>query len=121
MKFITFILLTASILCPGCAEVIGRPDVDVVIVNRSSHTLSNADAQFGEYLCEWGTVIPSATKGFGLFPHPITSDTTLHWWENERGQRSEKLDLRKIYPARAAGRLTFTFTDDGVKADFKKE
>jgi len=121
MKYLSLILLMAAFFCPGCAAGIGRPDVDVVIVNSSSHKLSNAEAQFGDYRCEWGTVGLKSTAGYGFFPHPITSDTTLSWWEEGRGQRSKKLDLRKIYPAGSAGRLTFTVSDDGVIANFKKE
>jgi hypothetical protein len=116
---ITFAM--SVLLCIGCATLAVRPDVDVEVVNSSSRDLSNAEVHFGEHICGWGSVIRGASKGYGFYPHPITADAVLRWWEEGRGQRSENLDLRTVYSRGAAGRLTFTISDSGVKASYRKE
>jgi len=107
------------LLSMGCHLSAIRPEVDVVAVNRSSQDLSNVKVQFGEYDCSWGTLIKGATKGYLYYPHPISGEAVFQWWQIDRGQCSQTIDLRTIYPSGASGRLTFTLFDNGVVADFK--
>ncbi len=95
-------------------------DVQVAIVNQSSHDLENAEAIFGDYTCRAGIVGKTFSKGYMSYPHPITADTELHWDENGK-HRIEKIDLRKIYPPGGSGRLTFTVYDDRVEMNFRKK
>jgi hypothetical protein len=97
------------------------PDVEVEIVNKSSRDLKDAEVVFGEYVCHWGIAVRTASKSYMYYPHPITTDAVLRWQEEERDQRTERLDLRQIYPARAVGRLTFVVLDEGAKASFRSK
>ncbi len=113
-----FCVLLAA--CSGRGLAAMKPEVDVEIVNQSSHSLENAKARFGDYACEWGWVAKSGTKGFGFYPHPITAETVLHW-DEEGKHRVEKIDLLKIYPRGKSGRLTFTVYDGRVEARFREK
>lgn len=95
-----------------------KTEVDVEIINRSSRDLKNARARFGDHDCLWGTVIKAATKGYGFYPHPITSTTELIWDEDGR-QRLERIDLSHTYVSGKSGRLTFTIYDDRVDVSFR--
>jgi len=111
-------LLLAGCGSRGLAAV--KPEVDVEIINKSSRDLENAKARFGDYACEWGWVIKTATKGYGFYPHPITAQTELDWDEGGK-HRVEKLDLSKIYPPGKSGRLTFTVYDGRVEVSFREK
>ncbi len=109
------------ILLAGCGTnrlAAMKPDVDVEIINHSSHKLENAQARFGEYVCEWGWVVKRA--GYGFYPHPITAQTELSWDEDGK-HRVEKFDLSKIYKPGKAGRLTFTVYDGRAEVGFREE
>lgn len=106
------------VACGSHGIAIMKPEVDVVIVNRSARLLENAEARFGEYACGWGLVVPGATKGFGFYPHPITAETELHWYVGGI-HRVEKIKLSKIFPKGKSGRLTFAVYDDRVEVSFR--
>ena len=118
MRALAFISVLMALFSVGCGSVARVPDVDVEIVNRSSRDLKNAEAKFGEHVCQWGIVGRTFSAGYVLYPHPITEAAELRWWEEGRGQRSEKIDLRSVYPKGSAGRLTFSVSDEGVNANF---
>ena len=105
--------------CGGSGIAARKLEVDVEIINQSSRDLKNAKARFGDYACEWGWVIKTATKGFGFYPHPITAETELDW-DEEGMHRVERIDLRKIYPSGKSGRLTFTVYDGRVEVSFRE-
>jgi len=115
-----FLFCTLLDGCAGSGLAAMKPEVDVEIVNKSSCNLGNAKAYFGDYVCEWGSVIVSTRKGFGFYPHPITPQTELHW-DEAGGHRVEKIDLSKIYPPGKSGRLTFTVYDGRVEATFRPQ
>lgn len=122
MTLRTYIIGLSLLLLASCSQsrlALVKPDIDVEIVNVSSHDLSNAKVHFGENVCGWGWVGKAATKGFGFYPHPITAQAELHWDEAGR-HRVEKLDLGKIYPPGRSGRLTFTVKDGGVAVSFQE-
>lgn len=118
--------ITALALCfavsarSGIGSSSQGPEVDIEIVNDCQRVLRNSLVRFGDFTCEWGTVIVATSKGYGHFPHPITPDAELHWDEDGK-PRVEKLDLRKIYPPGKSGRLTFTVHDDRVEVTFREK
>jgi hypothetical protein len=113
-----FCLLLVGCDSSGIATV--RPEIDVEIINQSSRDLENARALFGEHVCAWGWVVKAATKGFGFYPHPITEETELHW-DEEGKHRTEKVDLRNIYPPGKSGRLTFIVYDGRIEVSFREK
>jgi hypothetical protein len=116
----TFVATVAFTMLASCRNnlfVDVKPEVDVQIVNRSSHSLQNAVAQFGDHVCEWGNVGKTFSAGYGFFPHPITLQTELRWDEDGEST-TKKLDLTGIYIPGKSGRLTFTVEDGGVTAGF---
>jgi hypothetical protein len=123
MKFVCVLrwfICTLLAACGSHGVAAVKPEVDVEITNKSSHDLENAKARFGDYTCEWGWVIKTATKGYGFYPHPITAQAELHWDESGT-HHVEKLDLSKIYPKGKSGRLTFTVYDGRVEASFHEK
>jgi hypothetical protein len=114
--FALFCFLLVGCDADGLTAV--KAEVHVEIVNRSSQMLQNAKAIFGDYECEWGVVGKTFSKDYGFYPKPITPQAELQWDENGKA-RSEKIDLRKIYPPGKSGRLTFTVYDGRVEASFK--
>jgi hypothetical protein len=121
MKILAIITMLAAVVSTGCMTMAGSPKVDVEIVNHSSHDFENAKADFGSFECKWGWVIKTTTAVYAFYPHPITAKAVLSWSEKERGPQSVELDLVDSYPQGAAGRLTFTVSDSGVKVGFRKE
>jgi hypothetical protein len=121
MKILAIVTMLAALVFTGCTTMFGSPSVDVEIINHSSHDFENAKAVFGSFECKWGWVIRTTTAVYAFYPHPITAGAVLSWSEKERGPQSVSLDLRDIYPQGAAGRLTFTASDSGVKASFLKK
>lgn len=119
MRAVTFLI--TLLVCCGCAAVSVRPEVDVEVVNLSSRDLSKTEVQFGHHVCSWGTAVRTAAAIYLFYPHPITSTATVRWWEKDHGQMLETLNLRETYPNGAAGRLTFTISDEGVTASFRKK
>lgn len=108
------------VLLTGCSSsgfAAVRPKVEVEIINKSARDMENAHATFGEYVCKWGSVIKSTSKGYMYYPHPITVESELHWDEDGK-HRMEKLDLRKIYQRGKSGRLSFTVYDGRVGVSF---
>lgn len=103
--------------CSSSGFVIVRPKVEVEIINQSSRDMKNAHATFGEYVCIWGSVIKSTSKGYMYYPHLITAESELHWDEDGK-HRMEKLDLRKVYQRGKSGRLSFTVYDGRVEVSF---
>jgi len=123
MKLSAMFVGLLCLLLVGCGSGVlaaVKPEVDVEIVNKSSHDLENAKARFGDHACDWGWVIKTATKGYGFYPHPITARAELHWDESG-GHRVEKLDLSKIYLPGKSGRLTFTVYDGRVEVTFREK
>ena len=111
------------VLLTGCGSnglAAMKPEVDVEIINQSSHNLENTQARFGGNVCAWGRLVKTASAGYGFYPHPITAQTELHW-DEPGGHRVEKLDLRKIYPPGKSGRLTFTVYDGRVEVSFREK
>jgi hypothetical protein len=119
MKFNRFISCVVWAWLAGCGSngFAGIPEMEIEIVNQSSHRLENALARFGEYKCVWGYV--GKTASYMLYPHPITAQAELQWDENGK-HRAEKIDLRKIYPRGKSGRLTFAVHDDRVEVSFRE-
>lgn len=113
-----FFLLLAGCGSNGLSAV--KSQVMVEIVNQSSRDFENAEARFGRHTCEWGWVVRATSKGYGFYPHPITTETELHW-DEPGGHRVEKLDLKKIYPPGKSGRLTFTVYDGRVEVSFREK
>ena len=117
--------LCAGLLClllVGCGNsglVAGTTDVDVEIVNRSSHNLENTQVRFAGKVCAWGRLMKTATAIYLFFPNPITPQAEVEW-DEPTGHRAEKLDLRKIYPLGKSGRLTFTVFDGRVDVGFRE-
>ena len=123
MKLNAIFVGLLCVLLVGCVSHLlaaVKPEVDVVIVNKSSRDLENAEAHFGDHTCRWGWVIKTATNGYGFYPHPITAQAELHWDESG-GHRVENLDLSKIYLAGKSGRLTFTVYDGRVEVTFREK
>lgn len=103
----------------SCQAMAMRPDVDVSVENKSSRDIENVRARFGEYACSWGKVGRTFKAIYGLFPHPITPDTELHW--DVDGQHKVKVfELRKTYPLGKSGRLSFTIYDDRAEVHFRE-
>ena len=113
-------LILAALTFGATGLALFRPKADVEIINKSSRNLSNAYVKFGDKVCKWGSVIVGASKGYLLFPHPITADAELHWSVDEN-QISKTIDLRAIYSGRQSGCLTFIVFDGRVDVTFKKE
>lgn len=107
------------LLAPACGMMGLRPEVDVLIRNKSDRKLTETRVRFGDYVCDWGVVVKDGNKGFILYPNPITPDVDFLWSQGEK-EHKIKVDLRGIYPPRASGRLTFVFYGDRVVAEFEK-
>ena len=75
-------LLLFSYGTKGIADM--KAEIDVEVINRSSHDMDDVSAHFGEYTCGWGWVVRNSTKDYAFYPHPITFDSELHW--NEEGK-----------------------------------
>jgi hypothetical protein len=97
-----------------------KPAVEVEMVNESSGDLEYAEAQFGDYVCKWGFVMRATSASYMYYPHPITTQTELHW-DAAGIHRTQKLDLSKVYPPGKSGRLTFTVYEDRVVVDFQEK
>jgi len=106
--------------CNGSGSSVIKTDIEVEIFNQSTIDMENAHVVFGKYICKWGWVSKSTSKGYMFYPHPITADAELHW-DEVSGHRMEKIDLRKIYLPGKSGRLTFTVYDDRVEVAFREK
>jgi hypothetical protein len=111
---VVFVLLLFMV---SCKPIVKRPEIDVCIENRSSNDIRDTRARFGEYACSWGSVGKTFKAVYGLFPHPITADTEIHWSVNGV-YKSQKFDLRRIYLIGASGRLDFIIYDDHAEIAF---
>ena len=121
MKLNALLIALFCVLLVACGShglAAMKPEVDVEIINQSTHVLGNALARFGAHACEWGNVGKTSTAGFGFYPHPITAETELHWDEDGK-HRVEKIALGKTYPPGKSGRLTFTVYDGRVEVSFR--
>jgi len=107
------------LLVAACGAIGLRPDVDILVLNKSGRKITEARITFGDYVCKWGVVVKDGDVGFVSYPHPITPDVDFLWNEAEK-EHKLKVDLRGIYPPRASGRLTFVFYGDRVVAEFEK-
>jgi hypothetical protein len=119
MKPVFYLIFIGMLFVAGCAAMESRPQVDVEIINKSSHDLENAQAVFGDFACKWGWVVKTTTAVYAFYPHPITASAELQWDEDGK-HHVEKLDLRDCYKPGDAGRLTFTVLDGRTEVRFQK-
>ena len=104
----------------ACSTMMAQPEIDLRIENKSSKDVEHTRARLGKYESSWGHVSVAANATNGLYPHPITAETELHW--DVLGQHKEQqFDLKKIYPKGKSGRLTFTIFDDRAEVSFREE
>ncbi len=112
------ILLLVSV--SGCGVMGLRPEVHVLVLNKSGIELTDTRVTFGDHVCKWGVVAKNGDVGFMFYPHPITPRVDFLW--NEGGKNSKiEVDLRDIYPPGASGRLTFIFYGDRVVPVYEKK
>lgn len=119
IRVLLWLICALLAACGGSGLAAMKPEIDVEIVNKSSRDLGNAEVRFGERVCGWGSVGKTFTKIYLFYPHPITAQAELHWYESG-GHRLEKLDLSKTYPTGKSGRLTFTVYDGRVEVNFRE-
>jgi hypothetical protein len=116
---LSLLLIAMFSLLTACSNGVTfmKTEVDVVILNKSTHDLENARVYFGEIVCKWGFVGRSFSASRGLFPHPITETAKLKW-DEEGSSRVEDLDISKIYNRKKHGILKFIVYDDRVEVTF---
>ncbi len=117
-RFLAVVVSSLLLWAMGCQSIASKPEVNVSVENKSSRDIENVRARFGEYACSWGNVGRTFKAIYGLYPHPITAETELHW-EVDGQSKIQKLDLREVYPPGKSGRLSFTVYDDSAEVSFR--
>lgn len=114
LRIMAMLLLLAAV---GCAGLTAPARVTQSVRNQLSADVKGARVRFAASECAWGQVGRTFEASVGDYPHAITPEAELSWFDGE-DQHIQTFDLSTVYPPGASGWLRFTIRADKADVEF---